>query len=424
MSKLVYGLDFGTSNSAVAVLQDGKLQVLPISQGGKKTTSSVIYFPGRGGVHYVGDEAILKYVGNGMRGRFIQSIKSVLPDTLFTGTVIMGHGYFKVEDLVALILANLKACADKITGSDVRSVVMGRPAVYSDKKDEEEIAEERLIAAARLAGFEEIHLQIEPIAAALYYEVSLSQPQLALVADFGGGTSDFTLMRLSPDKAKLSRRQDDVIATAGVHIAGDDFDSAIMWHKLVKYFGANIRYESSGAVLGMPAKLMRTICEWQKISFLKNSQDQEFIRQLLYLADDKDAVRRLHTLIEKNLGFSLFQAIEGAKCDLSTKPESEIIYSRSEIDISEPITREEFDRLISDEVSKIEGCLDKLLADSGVAVDDIDSIFLTGGTSRTPLIQVMLERKFGAAKMRMGDAFISVVSGLALSHKLFFNGGY
>jgi hypothetical chaperone protein len=487
MSDFVYGLDFGTTNSAIAYLKDGNVEIIRHGEDGNKTMPSVLFFPEDSKSYLVGQEALVHYSQGFMDGRLMQSLKSTLPEKWLKGSQIRGKWY-EIEDLIALIISHLKKKADNVTGENVKKVVLGRPAVFSQDNEKEQFAKERLMSAAKKAGFEEIHFQIEPIAAALFYEASLSQPEFVLVADFGGGTSDFTVMELSPDKIRERSRQADILGSKGVSIAGDKLDTAIMWHKLIKYFGANVKWSSwdSEQWLGIPVHVMRAICDWRQIVFLRERRQRKRITDIRYGAQasfrltdqalehlrDKgvpgkilekleilkdqyfkeqkllDAVAeqlgraqtvkykklilkhadteaekliaRLEALIDENLGFSLFKAIEKAKAGLSHREHERIEFQQSIIRISETIRRKEFEEMIVPEIEEIDECLEGFLADLGIAPTDIDSVFLTGGTAYVPRIRNLLQEKFGVDKIRQGDAFISVVSGLALSSRLFF----
>lgn len=428
MSELVYGVDFGTTNSAIAYTHNGTVEIITHGNAARKTMPSVLFFPeesgspGRNTGYFVGHDALDHYAEGFIDGRLMLSLKSTLPEKWLTGTRI-NRNWYDIEDLIALILANLKQKADAATGVDVKSVVMGRPAVFSTDSEKEVFAQERLWAAARKAGFEEIFFQIEPIAAALFYESSLTRAEFVLVADLGGGTSDFTLMRLAPDKIHHRDRRADILGTAGVPVAGDKLDSAIMWRKLTPYFGANVKWRSwdnRHQWLDMPVHIMRAICDWRQIAFLKESRQRKRITDIRHLADDPETVERLETLIDENLGFALFRAIEQAKADLSDTTDTQIDFHHALIHITETIGRAEFEQMIAEETGAIETCLDNFLADLHIRPEDIHSVFLTGGTAYVPCIRTLLNDKFGAHKIRQGDAFISVASGLALSSHLFF----
>ncbi|MDP3779388.1 MAG: Hsp70 family protein [bacterium] len=417
-SKKVYGLDFGTTNSAVAISQEGEVRVLPLALNGDKMVRSLLFFPRTGRAHFTGEDAITHYIESGMEGRLIQSVKTFLPDKSFTGTALRGRNH-TLEDLIALILKHLKTKADEITGEDIRSVVLGRPARFSVDPGIDDLAEKRLLRAAQLAGFEEIRFQFEPIAAAYSYESRLSEAQLVLVADLGGGTSDFAIVRLGPQKKAVHDRSADILGTQGVYVGGDKFNSEIMSHRLLKYFGSDLRYKSFDRMLQMPPDLMRVICEWHKIPSLKGREDRDFVARLCKLADDKEAAARLYALIEEDLGFMLFQAIEKAKQDLSINEFSTVSFCESVIEITEAIARPAFEQMISKEMQLVERCVDQLVRDAGVTIADVDSVFLTGGTSYVPRVRRFFVNLFGEKKIKPGDAFISVAEGLALSSHIF-----
>ena len=416
---LVYGIDFGTSNSAVAIThEDGKSEVLKID--GKRTIPSLIFFPDNEiGKYYIGFEAIAKYLESGMRGRFIQSIKSVLPSDLFTGTSIPGFGLLTADDLVAIILKYLKEKADAVSGTDTKNVVLGRPAVFSEKQKLDELAQERLLSAAKKAGFTNISFQLEPIAAALHYESSLTKEKLVLVADIGGGTSDFTIMKLSPDKKNEINRQKDILASAGVYIGGDSFNSDIMRWKLLKYFGYESEIKTlSGKTLPFPSDLLSQICRWQDVSFIKNRETEILLDNILYESTNKEAVIRLQTLISEDLGYLLFQEIERAKIALSTLEQIPIIFNKSKININEAINRSEFEELIDDRLKKISASVEEVIKDAGISTELIDAVFITGGSSLVPAVRNIFAEKFGEEKIVSSDSFTSVASGLALSSKI------
>ena len=420
MADITYGVDFGTSNSAIAIMQDGQETVLRGRSKDDKTESSILFFPKwEMGVHYVGDEAITQYIESGMDGRLIQSIKSILPDTLFNFTHIHGQRY-EIDDLVALIIRHLKMKADASVNAEVTKAVFGRPAVFSENPEEDRTAEQRLRAAALKAGFTEVHFQLEPIAAAFSYELRIDRPQIVLVADLGGGTSDFTIMRLDPQKVQQRDRTADILATGGIHIGGNDFDAEIMWHKLVGYFGHGAKYETWDKWLDLPVHLFRRLCQWERIPFLKTRDTREMLRKFLHSADNKEAVARLITLIEKDLGFSLFKAIEAAKKVLSSSDSSSIDFEQLNIRIHEPLTANDFGKFIHRQTEKFENYLTAFVANSGLDEKEIDTVFITGGSSLVPALREIFVQKFGENKIRGGETFNSVASGLALSSVLFF----
>ena len=411
-----YGLDFGTTNTTVAIERDNTCEVLPIGANRRPIIPSLIFFPEFGGELMIGQNAIGGYLNSGMNGRLMQSIKSFLPDKNFKGTTVGGQlGYAALEKLISVILSFVKKQTDAYVGEQVSEVIIGRPALFSPDPERDALAEARIVNAAHQAGFEEVYVQKEPIAAAFEYERRISGEEIAFIADFGGGTSDFTIMRLGPDHVDKADRSSDILGVDGVNVGGNNFDSSIMWRRLIRYFGSEIEYKDWDKWLPMPRHLMQDLCRWQRITFLKERKTREFVKHLLRTSNDAEPIERLIALIEENLGFSLFQTIEKAKHNLSSDMDTQLAFNQSGIVINECLSRPEFEELTNTHITKIGACIDQLLATSGLAADQIDSFFVTGGTSYIPAVQKVLIDTFGAMKIRTGDAFISVAAGLALS---------
>jgi hypothetical chaperone protein len=424
MKNIVYGIDFGTSNSAVAVLgKDGQSNVLRIGNvGSGKTIRSAIFFPtSHKNEVFVGNLAVSEYVKSGMKGRFLQSVKTILADDSFTGTDIQGFGFLGPDDLASIIIRSLKKSADELLGVDVRRLVLGRPAKFSNDAKIDSMAEQRLHIAAVKAGFEEISFQLEPIAAALHYESSLEKEKLVLVADIGGGTSDFTIMKLSPNKASHSDRRSDILSSGGVYVGGDDFSSDIMWNKLVKYFGHGSSFSSYGRSLPFPIHILSQICRWENIGFMKNRRMNSDLQTFRNTSNSPESIIRLQSLINEDLGYSLFCAIEKAKIALSDKQQDAIVFQESVINIAEKITRLEFEMFIQKRLEKISFTVDEAVCSANINPDDVDAVFMTGGSSLVPAMRSMFSEKFGEEKIVSSDFFTSVASGLALSSRLFFS---
>ena len=419
-STYIYGIDFGTSNSSITIWDVEKRALVrdPRIAG---VESSFMYFPYtlRRDPPLIGDAAKLRYVQDLMRGRFFQAIKTILPNRTFTETIVNNQSY-QLEDLIAFFLRYLKAKADEVTRQDVKRVVMGRPAVFSSDPAEDELAQDRLKMAARLAGFEEIHFQYEPIAAAFAYEARISAPERVLVGDFGGGTSDFTVVQLDPRRQGLTERAGDILATGGIPVAGNKYDSATMWHKLTPRFGRGATYESWGKQLEVPDTLHRQICQWDQIVFLRNAPKLDLIWRLARLSSDPAAFERLEALVKDNQGFALFQMIEGAKIALTTQDSARMHFTHPRIPIDEQLTLAEFDRNSADLTGAIAAQLDRFLADAHLAPASVETVFLTGGTSFIRSLRSEFTGRFTGAKIRDGGEFTSVGDGLALSAPLFF----
>lgn len=431
---LVYGIDFGTTNSSIALYRDGVPHLVPVGLGGANSMRSVVFFPepepGRSIIFApeldqpsIGDLAVHHYVASGMKGRLVQSVKTFLPDRGFDGTVIGYHRY-SLEDFVAIILGELKRQADRHFSTEIDAVVLGRPARFSDDPGEEELAVSRLKDAARRAGFKQVELQHEPIAAALTFERTLTDERLVFVADLGGGTSDFTVMRLGPSRTGQTNRVSDILATRGIEVGGDKLDSRLMRSKLLPYFGANLRWRmtsSDNRWFDMPAHYMSIISDWRRIPFLKTRHDRGFISGLVHHSDDPEAGLRLQALIEENLGYALFQAIDQTKCELSEMTETAIFFYESVLQILEPVNRAEFEAAIEVEREQVRQCTLATLDAAGISAPQVDSVFMTGGTSYVPCFRSLMGSIFGHEKVVSGEMITSVVTGLALSAPLFYS---
>ncbi|AYL95410.1 Hsp70 family protein [Mucilaginibacter celer] len=420
MNKFLYGIDFGTTNSALVIYNEETNQIHSTI-----IIPSLIYFyqqsgPGNTPNYVVGEAAISAYLEDDMKGRFIKSVKQILPRSSFTETRIQNKKY-NASDLVAIILKELKGRADQLTGQDCRKAVIGRPVFFDDddvKKDT--LAQTRLNKAAELAGFEEIRFQFEPIGAAFAYEKSLLKKENVLVADLGGGTTDFTYLMLDPERAGLKDRQRDILANGGIYIGGDSFDSAFMWEKGTPYFGKNTQYEATpGKVLTVPKSLFANICSWEQMNFFNSLRIQRDIEDYYYFSGNDPQFKNLITLIENNLGYSVFQSIEETKITLTTEDKAPFSYQKMDITIDEAISLADYEQIIAKDVDRIASYLDDFMQRNNIKPEHIDSLFLTGGTSMVGSIQKLFKNRFPDVKLNSGDNFKSVATGLAYSGYLF-----
>ncbi|MDQ0638710.1 putative chaperone protein [Pedobacter sp. W3I1] len=372
--------------------------------------------------HIVGEKAIDAYLNDGMKGRFIKSIKQILSRTTFTETRIHNKRY-TASDLVTLILKDLKEKADLITGYDCHKAIIGRPVFFDDDNTmKDTLAQTRLKKAAESAGFTDVRFQFEPIGAAFAYEKTIKKKERVLVADLGGGTTDFTYLILDPDKVGSKNRKNDMIASGGIYIGGDSLDSAFMWDKGTPYFGKNTMYEATpGKVLNVPKSLFANICTWDKMNFFNGLKIQKEIEEYYYYSGNDPKFKNLITLIENNLGYSLFRSIEKTKIELSDQPVSTFAYSNMEIEIDENISLEQYNSIIEKDINKIDAYLDQFMETYKINPADIDCLFLTGGTSMVSAVQNLFKRKFPHIPLNSGDNFKSVAKGLAYSGYLFEN---
>jgi len=420
MNKFLYGIDFGTTNSALAIYNQETKEVYDTI-----IIPSLIYFysqPGFGDVknYVVGQEAIAAYLNDGMKGRFIKSVKQILSRSSFTETRIQNKR-FNASDLVAIILKELKERADELTGQDCRTAVIGRPVFFDDDDVQKDtLAQTRLSKAAAIAGFTHVRFQFEPIGAAFAYEKTLAKKENVLVADLGGGTTDFTYLVLDPEKVGSKNRKDDMIANGGIYVGGDSLDSAFMWDKGTPYFGKHTQYEATpGKVLTVPNSLFANICSWEQMNFFNGPRIKKDIEDYYYFSGNDRKFKNLITLINNNLGYSVFQAIEKTKIELSNTDTSVFSYHNMDIDIDEKIPLPVYEQIIAKDVARIASYMDQFMQQNRIDPENIDSLFLTGGTSLVGSIQKLFKNKFPHVNLNSGDNFKSVATGLAYSGYLF-----
>ncbi len=419
MPKYIYGIDFGTTNSALAILDTETDSLVKLF-----TIPSLLFFPEAVDIHdpchpTVGEGAIEKYLESKMRGRFMKSIKKVLPNKSFVDTRI-GRKTYRAEDLVAIILIHLKKLADDFIGQQISTAVIGRPVVFDEDPEKDELAEKRLSKAMELAGFSSYYFQFEPVGAAFTYEREISAEKLVLVADFGGGTTDFSLMKLKPQALHAADRRTDMLAQGGIYIGGDNFDSDIMWHKGTPHFGRGVKEEfTKGKPLDLPLSYFLNICSWEKMNFLDSLRMRLNIGKSYQFSGKDYRVKNLQTLIEKNLGYEIFKQIEKVKIELSQQQSSTFTFIEEGIAIAEPIELADFTETIIDKnLDKIAQYVELFLSDNQIDPTKIDVVFMTGGSSQVRPLKNIFERKFGTHKLQSGDNFNSVAMGLAYSYKV------
>lgn len=411
----MYAIDFGTSNSLLAAANRSEVCApIPLDERAQDPSvfRSILFYSDDGAWSY-GAGALSDYVAQGMRGRFIRSIKRFLPVASFADTRI-GSRKVLLEELVGMFLREMRRRANAHFGCDVRRVMLGRPARFSDDDQADALAETRLYNAALFAGFEDVHFCPEPLAAA--YDFGRTKPGKStfLVADFGGGTSDYTVARLDTTRADGL----EVLGIGGVAQAGDAFDGALMRHGIAEHFGSRVRYQVpfGSNWLEMPAPLMERLCSPADICWLARGDVLEFLRGVRAGSsneEDKMHVDQLLVLIEDSLGFQIFEAIEQQKRELSAHESAMFRFEYPGIDIQENMTRARFETASARVSRSILDRLDDTLERAGVSPSDIDRVCSTGGTAKVPVIKQALEDRFGAAKLQALSSFHAVIQGLA-----------
>jgi hypothetical chaperone protein len=405
------GIDFGTSNSVIYVHREGQAPFV-------LSEPTVLFFPDDTQTfasYYVGKSAVDAYIASGMKGRFFQSIKVLLSDADYVQTEIRSIFYHLV-DLLAMVLTHLKQAAEAEVGP-LHSVTLGRPVYFSTDSEADQLAQTRLHNAAMRAGFSEVQFQLEPIAAALAYESRLTQPKTVLVADFGGGTTDYTVMKLGP--CHTQDRQQDILSIGGVYIGGDTLDARLMWHRLTPYFGRGSSFSELKKTFPMPHHFYHVICAWADIAKLKTKTFQLQLKEIYRGSNDPLAIQRLQALINHDLGFALFKAIEAAKQQLSFEDDVTITFERDCICVNHGVAIEQFTEFIQEDCQNIQIALTETLHRAGLTESDIDTVFLTGGTSLVRSIRHDFSNRFGEDKLNSDlDLFTSVAQGLAFTGRL------
>jgi hypothetical chaperone protein len=413
-SPSLYAIDFGTSNSLLAAVgPDLPPEALVIDPSAKDPTvfRSILFFSEQSEWSF-GAEALRRYVEEGMRGRFLRSLKRFLPMASFEETRL-GSRNVRLEELVGIYLREMRRRANAHFAADVRRVLLGRPARFATDPAADALAEQRLLAAARFAGFEEVYFCPEPVAAAYDFQSRLEQPKLVLVADFGGGTSDFTVARVGVAGGVV-----DVLSMGGVSVAGDMLDGAIMRHKVSRHFGSEVTYRVPFGqnVLKMPRPLMEALCSPADTCLLARRDVMTFLRDVQSGSlgpHDKARVDQLVVLIEDALGFQIFESIEQAKRDLSSSEGTLFRFDYPSIEIEEVVTRREFASFSEGAVTAIFQSLDETMQKAGVTGSQVDLVCCTGGTARVATIASGVLDRFGAEKIVRLRSLHSVISGLA-----------
>lgn len=433
------GIDFGTTNSSVALIEgDAPVQLARFPFLGAQTESfrSVLYFEqfkapsGVKRTHSLtGPAAIERYLEADEKGRLVQSLKSHLTNRQLTGTEIFGRRH-KLEEILSRLIGDLRKQAEKQFERPIRRAMVGRPVQFvgAESEEDNEFAEARLREAFILAGFEQIEFELEPVAAAAAYESTLDREELLLIGDFGGGTSDFSLLRAGPEVRRRGRTSEDLLGNGGVGLAGDAFDARIVRKLVSPALGSDSEARSLNKLLpAVPAWIYANLERWHYLSFLRNNNVREILKSARARALEPEKIEALIGIIDEDLGYQLHQSVQHAKYELSLAESTEFRFrdtphSHASIDLRIPITRTEFEIWIAEELLSIEACIDSLLRSAGVRPTEVDRVFLTGGTSFVPAVRRIFSKRFGEDRIRAGNEFTSVAHGLALRAVEVFGG--
>jgi len=442
------GIDLGTTNSSISILANGHSRVLDIDPDNSfnpKVIPSLIYINPQGNIE-IGSKATARYlwditniapkpphliftgryikafgpsgasgvgkpievpeiieIDDSGRGRLLQSLKSVLTSETFKGTSLFGK-YYSLEDLLGLLISQVKSRAETILNYPLTSVTLGRPVRYVGNPAKEKLALARMTTIAKQSGFKTIKFEYEPVGAALSFGIDATAKKNILVFDFGGGTLDTCIMQFPQKK---------VLSVSGRPIGGDLINSHIVKSFLLQYFGKNVVISGK---LDLPHFYLDAISlNWYQMTLSKNVKFIQALDNFIFKADDPQPIINLKNLIVNDLGYDFFHSVDATKSDLSFHPVSQFIFDKKIVYIKEVISRKNFEKSISQLVQETSDCLLETLKLANLKANQIDQVLLTGGSSKIPIFQELLKSTFGSEKLYLSDPFTSVASGLSLA---------
>lgn len=415
----ILAIDFGTTHSLAGAFHKGEvINQIPLDPSNSDPTMlrTLIYFENPEVCHF-GSVALKKFLENDMEGRLLRSFKTLLPNKFYLGTII-GNRMLTLENIIGIFLKEIRIRSEKYLGTNIRKAVIGRPARYSMDPALDQLALERMQKAATWAGFQEVQFIPEPLAAALEFRKSIPQDKTILIGDFGGGTSDFTILKITKNEFK----QEDVLSVEGCPVGGDTLDSVFMSEKLNKNFGADAKYRlpMSENILSMPPHLMDRLNKPSQIVHLKEKETYHFIKEVqkCSLSDaQKEKLDRLFLLIEDQQIYSFFEEIEKTKKILSKNTHAIFEFDYPDLETKEHFMRDDFEKWCENSQSQIFEALDRCLREAQLSSHQIDHVFLTGGTAHVPFIQNEFLKRFDADRLSSRNFFHSIMYGLIESAK-------
>ncbi|WP_315835259.1 Hsp70 family protein [Bradyrhizobium prioriisuperbiae] len=410
------GIDFGTSNTVIALATgDGRVEGIRFDHGGSShsvyPTAMCFWEEGPGNVRVAGGPwAIAQFLEGDSVHRFIQSFKTFAASSAFNFTQIFRNRY-KFEDLLATFLRTVARNAGAGFELAAPTIMVGRPVRFAGGNPDDALAMQRYQTAFDTLGAGHARYVYEPVGAAFSFARQLNRDATVLVADFGGGTSDFSVMRFSRDRGTLRAEP---LGHAGIGIAGDTFDFRIVDHVVSPRLGKGSNYRSFGKVLSIPSHYYSNLARWHQLAMMKGSGDLRELRELSRTALNPEPLLDFITIVELDLGFALYRAVSDAKVALSARESVDFRFQSEGIDIRAKITRDDFEDWIADDIERLGATVDQVLTKAGVKAHEIEKVFLTGGTSFVPAVQRLFVDRFGSERLTSADQFESIAYGLAL----------
>lgn len=415
MKNVFCGIDFGTTNSVAAIARTEGIELAPL-EGEKRTLPTAIFCSKKS--RLFGQSAVDAYM-QGEEGRFMRSMKRILGTDLMSATTLINGKQITFDSLIASFLNDIKTHSEVHIGAEITSVVLGRPVHYQDYNPEaDQLAEDKMREIAKSIGFKNIVFQYEPIAAAFAHEQNLAQDKTALVVDLGGGTSDFTIIRIGPSFSPKDDRKEDILATSGVRVGGNDFDHDLSVSSFMPQFGRGTTYGVKE--LPVPEFLFSHLSEWSKINFMYTPKNLRMVKDILLNAHDPDRVENLLLLLEMQQAHQLLQVVEQAKIDLTSQEQISTFFDNLGKELSFTIKLDDFEDTIHADCDKIIHSMKECLSLANLKPDAIDMLILTGGTSQIPLVERAIRQLFPNSLISDKQRIESVALGLAHMAKKVF----
>ncbi|HEX7943212.1 MAG TPA: Hsp70 family protein [Phenylobacterium sp.] len=418
MSGYSLGIDFGTTNTVLSLADESgpaRLVRFPAPEGELFAFRSCISFhapaerPSERQIA-AGPWAIEAYVEDPAETRFIQSFKSFAAAESFSETQILGRRY-RFEDLLSTFLLKVRDYAGAGLGEIPERVIVGRPVIFAGAAPKEQLALERYEVAFHRMGVKEVLYAYEPVGAAFFFARELDHDATVLVGDFGGGTSDFSIIRFERHAGEVRAIP---LGRAGVGVAGDAFDYRIIDNLVSPELGKGSDYQTFGKTLPIPNKYYAAFARWDQLALLRASRDMREIRSLFREAVEPEKIGRLIETLDENYGYQLYRSVSRLKEALSSENGEVFRFEAGSIAIVKPVARATFEGWIAPELAQIEAAVDRALADANLPADGIDRVFLTGGSSLVPAVRAIFHRRFASERIETGAELESIAAGLAL----------
>ena len=409
-SMISCGLDFGTSNSAIGVVRENVPTLVPLERESALMPSAVFFnYETRGQVLF-GTDAIQTYIGQ-TEGRLMRALKSILGSPLIEETTALGYRRVPLTEVVEIFIRHLKSRAEAFVGEEISTVVHGRPVRFVDGDDTADArARDVLKSIVKRAGFHTAHFVYEPIAAAYHYEESVAQEETVLVADIGGGTSDFTIIRIGPERRGRPDRNADILANAGVRVGGTDFDALLSLDCVMPQLGLGTFLHEKN--LPLPSSIYFELATWATINFAYTARNERELEAMVADSIEPQKTSRLLRTVKNRLGHRIAFAVEDAKISLSSSGSADIVLPFVDRDLRIGTSLAHFEKSIAEKTERLYRVSAQCVADAGLKAHDVQTIFFTGGSGRVPAVRKAISRAAPRARATAGSDFLSVALGL------------